>query len=854
VMKSQTPRLRLGGGIVSIGLCVAAFALVARSKPEPYPQNESLSNNSSPTPNHCADPAQSAARQLIEFGVARAIVDNMEPRHQDMLAHLIQAQAAARDPIAVCFAPGTPEEVVRLFNTVPLGFDNAAPRYQATSRWSATATGAASFTQGSPVTLTYSFVPDGVNIPGGAGEAASPSALFAFLDGIYGSTATWQALYAQVFARWGQLANITYVFEPNDDGATFSSSPGVLGVRGDMRMAGHPIDGNSGVLAFNYFPNTGDMVIDTSDNFFATTTSNSLRLRNVLAHEHGHGLGMLHVCPVQQTKLMEPFVSVAYDGPRHDEVRLGQRFYGDPSEPNDTRATATVVGTLNVGPPTILGNVSGASIPSGSLLSIDGDGDQDYFRISVTAPRGLTVIVTPQGLSYDSSAQSSSCTGSGSCCSGNFINSAAMANLAIQVQDASGAVITTVDSQPSGTTETAPGVFLPAAGDYYVRVFESDSPTESQLYLLSLQVGAVPVTVSLPNGAPTALTPGITSNFAVTVNPGEDTVVAGSPTLRYRYDNGTYLSAPLIPQGGNNYLAVLPPPACDSVPQFYVSAQGVTSGTVTNPVGAPAAFYSAIVGTPITLASLNFQSDGGFTVVNETGLTDGPWTRGVPIVDANCQNRGAPAADADGSGACWVTDNDAANSCNSDVDGGITRLVSPVFDVSTLNEATVSYARWFANNRGQNPMTQPFVIEVSSDGGTNWLPLETVGPTSSDLNPEINGGWFNKSFLISSFVTPTNQFRIRFSAQDIGAGSVVEAGIDAFAITGRSCTPVTCTACDVNGDTTVNGLDIAAFTAALLSGTPTPGQVCAGDIHTPKDGLVNAGDVADFVNCVLAAN
>ena len=59
----------------------------------------------------------------------------------------------------------------------------------------------------------------------------------------------------------------------------------------DMRMAGHPIDGNSGILAFNYFPNTGDMVIDTSDNFFATTTSNSLRLRNVLAHEHGHGLG-----------------------------------------------------------------------------------------------------------------------------------------------------------------------------------------------------------------------------------------------------------------------------------------------------------------------------------------------------------------------------------------------------------------------------------------------------------------------------------------------------------------------------------------------------------------------------------
>ena len=41
----------------------------------------------------------------------------------------------------------------------------------------------------------------------------------------------------------------------------------------------------------NFFPNNGDMVIDTGDNFYNSTGSNSLRLRNVLAHEAGHGVG-----------------------------------------------------------------------------------------------------------------------------------------------------------------------------------------------------------------------------------------------------------------------------------------------------------------------------------------------------------------------------------------------------------------------------------------------------------------------------------------------------------------------------------------------------------------------------------
>ena len=79
------------------------------------------------------------------------------------------------------------------------------------NRWSATATDGGGLQRGDPTTLTWSFIPDGTSIPGGnqgAGEAASGSNLRAFLNGIYGSQAVWQAVFQQVFDRWSQLTGL----------------------------------------------------------------------------------------------------------------------------------------------------------------------------------------------------------------------------------------------------------------------------------------------------------------------------------------------------------------------------------------------------------------------------------------------------------------------------------------------------------------------------------------------------------------------------------------------------------------------------------------------------------------------
>ena len=261
------------------------------------------------------------------------------------------AQTPARD-LEFCFAPGTPREVVeraysyRGMNRAPHSLSDDDPfLFRLNPRWSSTATDGSGLGQGDPTTITWGLVPDGLSISGAVGEPTSPSNLRAFLDGIYG-VGDWLPIFQQVFDRWQGLTGITYVYEPNDDGAAFANSSGVVGVRADVRIGGHLIDGNSGILAYNYYPNGGDMVIDTADSFFDNTSGNSIRLRNVLAHEHGHGMGLRHVCPVNQTKLMEPYLTTSFDGPQHDDILGANRSYGDIAEDDDSQGTALSARTV----------------------------------------------------------------------------------------------------------------------------------------------------------------------------------------------------------------------------------------------------------------------------------------------------------------------------------------------------------------------------------------------------------------------------------------------------------------------------------------------------------------------------
>lgn len=362
---------------------------------------------------------------------------------------------------------------------------------------------------------------------------------------------------------------------------------------------------------------------------------------------------------------------------------------------------------------------------------------------------------------------------------------------------------------------------------------------------------AVPsLTWSYPGGRPAIVPPNATSTIDVSLAGGCPTPTPGTGTVSYRIGtSGPFTTVPMVVLGPNQYRATLPAAECPQTIQYYFSSGVVGSGTVSDPANPAVVVYSTVASSGIaTVANYNFQVNPGWTVSG--AVVDGPWDAN-PSVPVACASRGAPGADYDGSGNCWMTENNLnppANDCNSDVDNGTTILTSQVFDISTLSNPFVSYARWYNNVAGSNPQTDTMVIEYSTNGGGSWVNLETVGPTTASPHPEVTGGWTYVSYSVPN----SAQFQIRFIASDgtgPAGGSVVEAAIDAFSIKEFLCPPP-CPAAtgDMNADTLVDGPDVQVFVDALLGG-PTQPQLCAGDFNTST--TLDVGDVDGFVSALL---
>lgn len=338
-------------------------------------------------------------------------------------------------------------------------------------------------------------------------------------------------------------------------------------------------------------------------------------------------------------------------------------------------------------------------------------------------------------------------------------------------------------------------------------------------------VGPAPVRINLIDTIPDNLAPNTPFSFDVSITPGADTIIGGSTNLLYRMSGGAFVSVPLAAQGGDVYTATVPGALCVNTPEFYVSAEGVTTGVVTEPDLGALDPWTYIVGVPSNPFNDNMETDMGYTVTGNA--TDGQWDRGVP---AGGGDRGDPATDADGSGQCWLTDNVDGN---SDIDGGHTILTTPAID-GTPNGAVISYFRWFNNSAGASANEDVMVIEISNGDG-NWVELETVGPGGS----QSNGGWFQASFTIADFVTPTSTIFLRFDASDLGNASVVEAAVDAISVDAFLCDDGGCLA-DWNGDGELNFFDVAGFLDAFSA------QDSAADLT--NDGIFDFFDVAAFLD------
>jgi hypothetical protein len=339
-----------------------------------------------------------------------------------------------------------------------------------------------------------------------------------------------------------------------------------------------------------------------------------------------------------------------------------------------------------------------------------------------------------------------------------------------------------------------------------------------------LSMGGLPsLWISFPEGLPELMAPGEAVDISVRIDPGAEEYVPDSGTLYYRYDGGEFQTSPLVSQGGELYLATLPPAQCDDTPEFYFSAEGTESGVVYQPTGAPDNTFNAVVGEIIVIWEDDFNTDQGWTVENSNDLTTGAWVRVVPSQGGD--PRGDPQEDYDGSGMCFVT----GNGYEEDIDDGYTWLISPTIDLSDEPEAEIGYALWYTNNFGSDPNNDLFKTYVSNDDGANWVEAEVIGPqTPGSL-------WKEHSFRVADFVTPNSQVKVRFEASDLGSGSVVEAGIDAFAVSVFECEG----ACvgDLDGDGQTDQADLGI----LLADWGCTGGDCPGDVN--GDGNTDQADL-----------
>ena len=347
------------------------------------------------------------------------------------------------------------------------------------------------------------------------------------------------------------------------------------------------------------------------------------------------------------------------------------------------------------------------------------------------------------------------------------------------------------------------------------------SDIERGLFVWTL--GGPVATFSVTN-APALVNPVGGTTVDVQITPGQGQTLNASTAKMKVTVGATTTDVALTPLGGNNYRAAFPATACTSTVSYVFEVANTTGELSTD---SPRSTFSAVaLETPV---DHNFESASGWVggVAGDTA-TSGTWVR----VDPN-GTTAQPEDDHSTTGTvCWVTGNGSVGGAAgaADVDAGITTLLSPVFDMSQMDEPTIEFWYWYSNNLGGAPNADSMPVEISANGGTTWTLLEDIATN--------NGAWTKRSYRVRNFITPSANVRVRFVARDLAAGSLVEAGVDDFKIINVDCT--SSIPGDINGDGVVNAGDLAGLLGAW--------GATSGPADINGDGIVDATDLAILVS------
>jgi choice-of-anchor B domain-containing protein len=307
--------------------------------------------------------------------------------------------------------------------------------------------------------------------------------------------------------------------------------------------------------------------------------------------------------------------------------------------------------------------------------------------------------------------------------------------------------------------------------------------------------------------------------------PAVEIELAGTPVLTTTDATGAY-SLPDVPAGSYSLVA-----------RAGGSVKGVRPAIVT------AGLTETVdVALEPAFVFVDFSNPTGWTVQSDPGVITGIWVFEDPFGTFLGDEPFQPEDDhtLDPETICAVTGNMSDGVDDDDVDGGATRLLSPVYDLSHMSVPHVQYWRWYAN---QEP-DDYWEVEVSSDGGTSWTFLERIRLQE----PFWKGVDANLTTLLDSF----GSVRFRFTAQDFGPSQIVEAAVDDFTLydgslsgTGTPGSPLGASA-GLRLEPPSPNPFVAATTVSFTVPAPGPVELSIYDVRgalvaTLKSGVVSGG-------------
>lgn len=240
------------------------------------------------------------------------------------------------------------------------------------------------------------------------------------------------------------------------------------------------------------------MTFNTNHSFYSTSglPNNSRGLRNVIAHEHGHGLGMPHLESNNSAQLMEPSINLTFDGPQHHDILMAHRGYGDFHEKsfgqlgNDVFSRATNLGVIADGGSASVGNSARtfAVAPTAiDFVSIDHSNDVDFWSFTVNSPGTINALLDPLGFTYNAGPQGGTQIS---------VNTQTRSDLSLALFDINGTSLLSLANLGSFGASEFLSFGLNTPGTYFLRVTGVNNPdswaVKTQFYGLTANFSAIP--------------------------------------------------------------------------------------------------------------------------------------------------------------------------------------------------------------------------------------------------------------------------------------------------------------------------------------------------------------------------